>query len=41
MPTPIVFLNTAEYNGRYSKGSYIIFSELFIIYTPFKLKPPS
>jgi hypothetical protein len=38
-PTPIVFLDTAEHDGRYSEGSHTTFSKLYVIHAPSKLKP--
>jgi len=38
MLTPIIFPDIAKYNGRYSKGSYIKFFKLYIIYTLFEFK---
>jgi hypothetical protein len=37
---PIVFPDTAEYNGRYSEGSHTAFFELYIIYALSELKAP-
>jgi hypothetical protein len=40
-PTPmaIIFLNTAEHDGRYSEGNHTEFSESYVIHAPSKLKP--
>jgi hypothetical protein len=37
-PMLIVVPNTAEQDGRYSKGSHTKFSELYIIHAPSELK---
>jgi len=39
-PTPIIFLKTAEKDGRYSVGSHSTFSELYVIQVKSVLKPP-
>jgi hypothetical protein len=39
-PIPTVFADTAEHDGRYSKGNHTTFSEPYFINAPSELNPP-